>query len=335
MKLTVSDKIILANEFEKAAQSYEKLKYEIKKVIVGQDNLIEKIFLAILMGGHCLVEGPPGLAKTLIIKSFSAAIQSHFARIQFTPDLTPSDLTGMQLYNPLNHTFEFKEGPIFTNLLLVDEINRAPAKVQSALLECMQEKQVTIAGQTHRMEELFVVLATQNPQEHEGTYPLPEAQIDRFALKLIVDYPEQHDEESILLRFCSGNLEPEINNVCTVEEILQMRKLIDKVFIEPKIIQKIVKLVQASRKPQSFGLKDLNNIIAHGASPRASIYLAQASKGLALLRGRNYVLSQDLYDVVFDILRHRIQPSHRAQIDGIEAENIIQSLANKFILMES
>jgi MoxR-like ATPase len=320
--------------FEETALLYERVLYQVKQVIVGQDDLIEKVMLSIVIGGHCLIESAPGLAKTLLLKTVAAAIKGSFKRVQFTPDLLPSDLIGLQIYNQNNHSFSFTPGPIFGNLVLVDEINRAPAKVQSALLEAMQERQVTVAGETHTLDDVFVVLATQNPLEHEGTYALPEAQVDRFTFKLNINYPNSHEEESIVLRFCIAPTQYTVQPICSTDDLLKMRRLVDQVFIDPEIIHIIVQIVQATRQPKKYGLPELQDKIENGASPRASIALTQASKGLAMLRGRSYVLRQDLQDVLFDTLRHRIRPSYRATLDGIGPENIIRSLMSKFLALE-
>ncbi len=330
MKLTpISESTI---PFKEAATTYERLLYQIKKVIVGQDELIEKVMLSILIGGHCLLESPPGLAKTLLLKTISSTIGgAEFKRVQFTPDLLPADLTGMQIYHPEDHSFNFNPGPIFANLVLVDEINRAPAKVQSALLEAMQEKQVTVMGETHRLPDVFVVMATQNPFDHEGTYELPEAQIDRFIFKLSVDYPDQHEEESIVNRFCSALEPPLPEKACSLDDISSMRVLLEQVFIEAEIIHKIVQIVQATRNPEKCSIKELSGKLDYGASPRASIAIAQACKGLALLRGRNYVKLDDLNYLLKDILRHRIKPSYRSAMEGLTPERVVEIIAEKIL----
>jgi len=327
LKLTLNDN----KRFEEAAALHEQIVNQIKQVIVGQDGLIERIMLSIIIGGHCLLEGAPGLAKTLLMKTICACVDGSFKRIQFTPDLLPADLLGIQVYNPANQSFSFSPGPIFSNLVLVDEINRAPAKVQSALLEAMQEKQVTTAGLTYKLDELFTVLATQNPLEHEGTYPLPEAQIDRFTFKLLMQHPSQHEEEAIVQRFCVFPYQPTAERVCTPNELIRLRRLAEQVFVEPEIIHQIVKLVQATRHPERYRLDELKDKIEHGASPRASIILTQASKGLALLRGRSYVLMKDLQDIACDVLRHRIKPSYRALMEGVDADSILNILLNRLI----
>ncbi len=315
--------------FEEAALVCERILYQVKQVIVGQENLIEKLTLSLIIGGHCLIEGAPGLAKTLLMKTISATIKADFKRIQFTNDLLPADLLGFQTYNSFEHSFSFNRGPIFGNLILVDEINRAPAKVQSALLEAMQEKQVTINGTTYPLEEVFLVLATQNPYEHEGTYALPDAQIDRFTFKLLANYPSAEEETSIINRFCLSPNLVKIKPVCTIENLLRIRRLTEQVFIEPEIVQRIVQIAQATRQPEQFGLSELKDKIEYGISPRASIALAQAIKGLAVLRGRNYARIQDLHEIVLDVFRHRLVVSYKAAIEGIKPEDIINIILKK------
>lgn len=316
--------------FEEASLICERISYQVKQVIVGQENLIEKLILSLIIGGHCLLEGPPGLAKTLLLKTIASTFKADFKRIQFTSDLLPSDLLGFQSYNPHEHSFNFHYGPVFGNLILVDEINRAPAKVQSALLEAMQEKQITIGNQTYALPEVFLVLATQNPQEHEGTYALPEAQIDRFTFKLLADYPDFHEEESIINRFCILPKQKKIEPVCTLESLLRIRSLIEQVFVEPEIIHRIVKIAQATRQPQNFGLNILQDKIDYGISPRASIAMALAIKGLAIMRGRNYAKLQDLEEIICDTLRHRLVLSYKAQIEGMKTDQVIRIILKKF-----
>lgn len=320
------------NKFEQAAQFFERVNYQIRKVVVGQEELIEKILLGILVGGHSLIEGPPGLAKTLLLKTISATINCSFKRIQFTPDLLPGDLTGNYVYHPGKHAFEFRPGAIFGNLILIDELNRAPAKVQSALLECMQEKQVTVDGQTFALEDFFIVLGTQNPFDYEGTYPLSEAQTDRFIFKLLAKYPEIYEEETIVLRHCLSAIEPSKSEpMCSMYDFLRIRELVDQVFIEPELIHKAVKLIQATRNPKAFGFKKLSELIERGASPRASIMLVQAAKGLAIFKGRSYVLLEDLQRIVFDVLRHRIYFSYHSELEKIDTETILEELVQAFL----
>jgi MoxR-like ATPase len=328
---TSSGEYVSNIRFEEASLLYERILYQVKQVIVGQEELIRKIFLSILIGGHCLLESPPGLAKTLLMKTLASVIKADYKRIQGTPDLMPSDLIGMQIYNPGTHSFSFNPGPIFANLVLVDEINRTTPKVQSALLEAMQEKQVTVAGETHKLSDLFTVLATQNPLEYEGTYPLPEAQLDRFTFKLLVDYPDIHQEESIVLRFCISPQQARVEPICTFTDLMKLRRLIDQVFVEPEIIRLIVQIVHATRRPREFGLPELEDKLEHGASPRASIILTQACKGMAILKGRGYVLLEDLQDIALDVLRHRIHLSYKASLENIKPDDLIKKIIHKLL----
>lgn len=305
----------------------QSLKNEISKVIVGQDELIEKILVGFLAGGHILLEGVPGLAKTLTIKSLAQAVHTEFKRIQFTPDLLPADLIGTTVFSPKTQEFTVRRGPIFTQLLLADEINRAPAKVQSALLEAMQEKQVTIGESSFALPELFLVLATQNPIEQEGTYPLPEAQIDRFMLKLKVHYPSRKEESDILSRMTAKAL-PEIKAVVQPGEILKARESIKEIYMDEKIKNYILDLVLATRQPDEFKLTDLKPLIAYGASPRATIYLTQSAKAYAFLQGRGYVTPEDIKAVGADILRHRVILTYEAEAEETTTEEIIQTLFN-------
>jgi len=301
------------------------LRYELSKVIIGQDHLIERLLIGLLSGGHILLEGLPGLAKTLAVKTLAKAIQTDFRRIQFTPDMLPADIIGTQIYNPQQTTFEVKHGPIFSSLILADEINRAPAKVQSALLEAMQEKQVTIGDQTFQLPELFLVLATQNPIEQEGTYPLPEAQVDRFMLKVVVGYPSRADERSILDRFDHTDSEMSVTPVTDPRDILTARKIINSIYMDDKIKDYIVSLVYATREPQSFQL-DLKDYIETGASPRATINLKAVSRCLAFLAGRGYVTPDDVKASVIDVMRHRLRISYEAEAEGISSEDIIRKI---------
>ncbi|MBN1621829.1 MAG: MoxR family ATPase [Endomicrobiales bacterium] len=298
---------------------------EINKVIVGQDYILERMLIGLLADGHILIEGVPGLAKTLAVKSLSSAIQTQFQRIQFTPDLLPADLIGTMIYKPNNATFTVKKGPIFSNLILADEINRAPAKVQSALLEAMQEYQVTIGDTTHKLPEPFLVLATQNPIEQEGTYPLPEAQVDRFMLKLKITYPKKEEERQILERMTSKNI-PEIKPVITPEEIKKARKVIQEIYIDEKVKNYIVDIVFATRQPQDYNLNDLKPLIAYGASPRATIYLTTAAKAYAFLQGRGYITPEDIKTIGPDILRHRIILTYEAEAEELTSDDIIKQI---------
>ncbi|MEE8190024.1 MAG: MoxR family ATPase [Candidatus Scalindua sediminis] len=298
---------------------------EIGKVIVGQKYLIERLLIGILANGHILLEGVPGLAKTLSVMTLAKAIQAKYQRIQFTPDLLPADLIGTLIYNPRDGEFTTKKGPIFANIILADEINRAPAKVQSALLESMQEKQVTIGDKTFKLEEPFIVLATQNPIEQEGTYPLPEAQIDRFMLKLNITYPSKTEEREILERMALTNTNKKINAIISPADIKRLRSVVDQVYIDDKIKDYIVDLVFASREPQKYNL-DLDEFIEYGASPRATIYLTIASKAYAFLKGRGYVTPQDVKSIGMDVLRHRIIITYEAEAEEMTSEKIIQNI---------
>jgi MoxR-like ATPase len=314
------------NESVKESSSWiSPLKYELSKVIVGQEHLIERLLIGLLSGGHILLEGLPGLAKTLAVKTLAKAIQTDFRRIQFTPDMLPADIIGTQIYNPQQTTFEVKQGPIFSSLILADEINRAPAKVQSALLEAMQEKQVTIGDRSFQLPELFLVLATQNPIEQEGTYPLPEAQIDRFMLKVVVGYPSRAEERKILDSFDQTDTEILVTPVTDPGDILAARKVVNTIYMDDKIKDYIVSLVYATREPQSFQL-ELKEYIETGASPRATINLKAVSRCLAFLAGRGYVTPDDVKASVLDVLRHRLRISYEAEAEGISSEDIIRKI---------
>jgi len=294
---------------------------EIGKVIVGQRQMIERLLIGILADGHILLEGVPGLAKTTAVKCLAQTIHTRFQRIQFTPDLLPADLIGTQIYRPREGDFIVKKGPLFSNIILADEINRAPAKVQSALLEAMQEKQVTIGEETFRLEEPFMVLATQNPIEQEGTYPLPEAQVDRFMLKLLITYPNREEELSIMNQQAPRK-KPEVSPVLTPENILKAREVVDTIYVDEKIQGYIVDIVLATREPKAFGL-DMANLIQYGASPRASIYLNQAAKAYAFLQGRGYVTPQDVKTIGPDVLRHRILLSYEAEAEEMTPDDAV------------
>ena len=300
----------------------EQVLYEVKKVIVGQDHLLERVLVAILSQGHLLVEGVPGLAKTLTIKTLAEAIHGTFKRVQFTPDLVPADLVGTRIYNQKTGEFSTSLGPVFTNLLLADEINRAPAKVQSALLEVMQERQVTIGGQTYKVPRPFLVMATQNPIETEGTYPLPEAQVDRFMMKVIVDYPSEI-EEFVIVERMTGSLS-ELTAIATTEQLIQLQQEVGKVYVDPSLMQYAVRLATATRDAEKFGIPEIAKYIMYGASPRASINLIIGARSLAFLRGRGYVLPQDVTDIVLDVIRHRLVLSYEALSDGITSDMILQ-----------
>ncbi|MCX7610213.1 MAG: MoxR family ATPase [Ignavibacterium sp.] len=301
---------------------------EISKVIVGQKQMVERLIIGLLANGHILLEGVPGLAKTLAIKTLATAMKSKFQRIQFTPDLLPADLIGTQIYNQKDGNFLIKKGPIFSNFILADEINRAPAKVQSALLEAMQERQVTIGEQTFKLEEPFLVLATQNPIEQEGTYPLPEAQVDRFMLKVKIDYPSREEELKIMRQNISGE-SIQINQVVSPQEILNARKIIHEVYLDEKIEKYILDIVFATREPDKFNLKDLVHLINYGASPRATINLALGAKAMAFIRRRGYVIPEDVRAICYDVLRHRIAISYEAEAEELTSEDIIREILNR------
>ena len=298
---------------------------EMSKAIVGQKQLIERLLIGILANGHILLEGVPGLAKTLSVMTLANAIQVKYQRIQFTPDLLPADLIGTLIYNPRSGEFTTKKGPIFSNIILADEINRAPAKVQSALLESMQEKQVTIGDETFKLEDPFLVLATQNPIEQEGTYPLPEAQVDRFMLKLKVDYPSKDEEREILDRMALTDANIKVNSVLAPGDIKRLRSVVDQIYIDEKIKDYIVDLVIASRDPQKYNL-NLDEFIEYGASPRATIFLTIASKAYAFLKGRGYVTPQDVKSIGMDVLRHRVIITYEAEAEEMTSETIIQNI---------
>lgn len=303
------------------ARLMEQILYEVKRVVVGQDRFLERVMVALLAQGHLLVEGVPGLAKTLTVKTLAQVVQGQFRRIQFTPDLVPADLVGTRLYNQKSGEFSTALGPVFANLLLADEINRAPAKVQSALLEVMQERQVTIAGTSHRVPEPFVVMATQNPIETEGTYPLPEAQVDRFMFKVLVDYPTE-EEEFVIVQRVTGAAQA-VAAVATTEQLANLQQLCRKVYVDPALVQYAVKLVAATREPARAGLKDVARLLSYGASPRATISLIEGARALALLRGRSYALPEDVGDLVHDVLRHRLVLSYEALSEGLTADALI------------
>ena len=314
------------------SQPMERVLYEVKKVIVGQDHLLERMVVALLARGHILVEGVPGLAKTMAVKTLSQAIDGEFQRIQFTPDLMPADLVGTRIYNQRTGSFNTALGPVFTNLLLADEINRAPAKVQSALLEVMQERQVTIGRETHPVPRPFLVMATQNPIEAEGTYPLPEAQVDRFMLKVLVGYPSA-TEEFVIVERMTGALQ-DVRAVIDTEELAALQRRADEVYVDPALIEYSVKLVSASRRPEECGLGDLERYILFGASPRASINMIVAGRALAFVRGRDYALPQDVRDVALDVLRHRLVLSYEALSDDVGSDDILNRLMEAVPLPE-
>lgn len=314
----------ITKKVEERSRYVNKLTDEIGKIMVGQHYMIERLLIGILANGHILVEGVPGLAKTTAVKTLAQAIDTSFQRIQFTPDLLPADLMGTQIYLPKSGDFTVKKGPIFNNIILADEINRAPAKVQSALLEAMQERQVTIGEKTFKLEEPFLVMATQNPIEQEGTYPLPEAQVDRFMLKLRVTYPSKNEEKEIMQRIADRN-PIEINSVTTPSEIMESREVVDQIYIDDKLQDYIVDIVFATREPKIYGI-DIEGMISYGASPRASIYLNQASKAYAFLQGRGYVTPQDIKSIGLDVLRHRVLLTYEAEAEELTSDDIIMKV---------
>jgi MoxR-like ATPase len=298
------------------------LRQEIGRVIVGQQHLVDRLIVGLISNGHILLEGVPGLAKTLALKTLAGAVGLHFSRLQFTPDMLPADIVGTMIYNPRDGSFSTKQGPVFANLVLADEINRAPAKVQSALLEAMQERQVTLGDESHPLPDPFLVLATQNPLEQEGTYPLPEAQVDRFMLKVLVKYPNRSEERAILDTMAVAERSFEVQPVVSIEDIVQARKIVSSIYVDEKVKDYIVDIVLATRDPQPYGI-DLNGYVQCGASPRATISLTLGARAIAFLQGRGYVTPQDVKDVAYDVLRHRIIVSYEAEAENITSENII------------
>ena len=312
---------------ERESEIADRILAETSKVLYGQRYMMERLLIALFSGGHILLEGVPGLAKTLAVKTLAATIRAKYQRIQFTPDLLPADLVGTLVYNQKDGNFTTRKGPIFANLVLADEINRAPAKVQSALLEAMQERQVTISEQTFPVREPFLVLATQNPIEQEGTYPLPEAQVDRFMLKIRIDYPRREEEVKIMRAYATTEV-PALNAVVVPEEILRIRQLIETIYVDPKIENYVLDLVFASRQPESFKLSELKPLIQYGASPRASIYLIKAARAHAFLRRRGYVVPEDIRAIGMDVLRHRITVSYEAEAEEVSSEDVITKMFN-------
>jgi MoxR-like ATPase len=315
------------NNRQEYRRPMERVLYEVKKVIVGQDMLLERLVVALLARGHILVEGVPGLAKTMAIKTLADAIGGDFKRIQFTPDLVPADLIGTRIYNQKSGEFNTSLGPVFTNLLLADEINRAPAKVQSALLEVMQERQVTIGRETYSVPNPFLVLATQNPIETEGTYALPEAQVDRFMLKVLVGYPSQ-TEEFVIVERMTGFIDA-VQKVLTTDELLDLQKKAYQVYVDPAVIEYAIRIVTATRQPKDFGLPQLERYLTFGASPRASINLILTAKALAFVRGRDYILPQDVLDMALDVIRHRLVLSYEALSDDVSPDELLQQILDR------
>ncbi len=317
----------LHEKIQRESVFVQDLKNEIHKIIVGQDYVIDRILIGLLGNGHILLEGVPGLAKTLIIKTISQCIQTKFQRIQFTPDLLPADLIGTLIFDPKTTNFVVKKGPVFANIILADEINRAPAKTQSALLEAMQERQVTIGDTTYKLEEPFLVLATQNPIEQEGTYPLPEAQVDRFMLKIKISYPDKDEEKNIINLITEQSL-PEIKPVISPKDIIKARSIINEIYIDDKLKDYILNIIFATRYPEEYNIKELKSLIMYGASPRASIYLVIAAKCLAFLNHRGYVIPDDIKSVAYDVLRHRIILTYEAESEELTSDDIIKQILN-------
>ncbi|MDO9547693.1 MAG: AAA family ATPase [Candidatus Marinimicrobia bacterium] len=316
----------LNKKIQKESTFVQTLKQEMAKVIVGQDLMVERLLIGLLCNGHILLEGVPGLAKSLTVSTLAKIINTSFRRIQFTPDLLPADLIGTMIYNQQKGSFETKKGPIFSNIILADEINRSPAKVQSALLEAMQERQISIGDKTHKLDDPFLVLATQNPIEQEGTYPLPEAQVDRFMLKVVLNYPNKAEELEIIKRMAHSDNFIEVQSLIDPEDIIRARKVVDEIYIDEKIHKYIVDIVFATREPEAYNLADLNDLIYIGASPRASIYLTMAGKAKAFIEGRGYVTPEDVRDVMWDILRHRIILTFEAEAEEVTVEQIIRRI---------
>jgi MoxR-like ATPase len=314
---------LTAGDFAAVRGKLESTLFEIKRVIVGQERMLERVLVALLSGGHVLIEGVPGLAKTLTVKTLAEVLGGSFRRIQFTPDLVPSDLVGTRVYRA-GDGFDTELGPVFCNFLLADEINRAPAKVQSALLEVMQEHQVTIGGETHHVPEPFLVLATQNPIESEGTYPLPEAQVDRFMMKVLVDYPDFTDELTVVQRSLGGK--PPLHPVVSIDELASMQRTAEAVYVDPHVATYAVSLTLATRRPEERGLTDLDRFVAYGASPRGSISLVHGARALALVRGRSYTLPQDVRDLAKDVLRHRLVLTYEALAEGVSADTVLDAV---------
>jgi MoxR-like ATPase len=318
--------IAVLNEKIKEESSFVTLlRNEMAKVIVGQSRMVDRLLIGLLTRGHILLEGVPGLAKTLAISTLAKTIDTGFQRIQFTPDLLPADLVGTLIYNQKTGEFVPKKGPIFSNIILADEINRAPAKVQSALLEAMQERQVTISDTTYPLDDPFLVLATQNPIEQEGTYPLPEAQVDRFMLKLKIVYPSKEEEKAILSRMGKGDV-PAVSKVITVDKIIHARDVVNEIYMDPKVEDYIINIVFATREPEKAGFKDLKDLISFGASPRATIFLARVARAHAFIRGRGYVTPEDIKSVGLDVLRHRVLLTYEAEAENITPEDIVQKI---------
>ena len=317
------------DEVARISPLFQEVTAEMNKIMVGQKNLLTKLFIGLLADGHVLVEGVPGLAKTTAIKTLSDTIKAKFHRLQFTPDLLPADLVGTQIYSPKDGTFQIKHGPVFANIVLADEINRAPAKVQSALLEAMQERQVTIGETTFSLPKPFLVMATQNPIDQEGTYPLPEAQLDRFMLKVKVGYPTREEEILIMKRMSGGATRENLTQCLTPEKIIAVKELVDRIFVDQKLYDYVARLVFATREPEAFGLKSLKQLIEYGASPRASIYLIRAAKAHAFLLGRGFVTPQDIKSIGPDVMRHRVILSYEAEAQDLDTDQVLTQILDR------
>jgi len=326
MLKTAEDIRLLNERISNAGQFTDKLREEIGHVIVGQSHMLDRLLIGLLSNGHILLEGVPGLAKTLTIKSLAQSVHAKFSRIQFTPDLLPADVIGTLIYNQQRNEFVVRKGPIFANFILADEINRSPAKVQSALLEAMQERQVTIGDTTYKLDDPFLVLATQNPLEQEGTYPLPEAQVDRFIMKVVVDYPRMHEEQLILRQNVQGGATPVIKQVVSLQEVTQAKELTREIYMDEKIEQYILDIVFATRKPEQYKLEKLKPLISYGASPRGSINLGLASKAQAFLNKRGFVIPEDIRSICKDVLRHRIGLTYEAEAENVKADDVIEDV---------
>jgi MoxR-like ATPase len=322
----MTDVAAIAQRIQSETKALDSVRVALQQVIVGQEQLIEGLLIALLADGHVLLEGLPGLAKSLAVSSLAQAVGGHFRRIQFTPDLLPADLVGTHVYNPKSGEWSVKEGPVFSNFVLADEINRAPAKVQSALLEAMQERQVSLGGDTRKLPDPFLVLATQNPIEQEGTYALPEAQVDRFLLKIVVGYPNKEEERKIIDRWAGIGHRPEVRPATTPQAILHCRQLLDTIYLDDKVKNYVVDLVFATRKPEDFGLQKLKPLILYGASPRASISLTRAARARAFLQGRGFVTPQDVKAVGYPVLRHRVLTTYEAEAEGIGSEDVLRQV---------
>jgi len=326
MAQTAEDIRQLNERIQSAAGFVDRIETEVARAIIGQHYMISRLLIGLLSNGHVLLEGVPGLAKTLAIKTLSQAVHAKFSRIQFTPDLLPADVVGTLIYNQQTHQFVVRKGPIFANFILADEINRAPAKVQSALLEAMQERQVTIGDSTHKLDEPFLVLATQNPIDQEGTYPLPEAQVDRFMMKVVIDYPSRKEEQMIIRQNVDGLYVKSVNQVVSIQEIIEARELVRKIYMDEKIEGYILDIVFASRNPENFKLEKLKPLISYGGSPRASINLALAAKAHAFLQKRGYVIPEDVRSIAKDVMRHRIGLTYEAEAENVNPEFVIDEI---------